>query len=134
MTAGELDLLFDEIKIVEQPFRRGCDLPGLIHRQCRAVESAQDFLITIQLREESVPARPRDDPVLLRQCLGVPRQLLNAEQFCAQRQLARDRASLRRQSKTLRSSPHAYDYSLKRGNSKPYSARKSSGRGLPLSY
>ena len=58
MPASQLDLLFDQVKIIEQPLRRGRDAAALIHRQCRAVESAQHFLILIQPREQ--PRRKRD--------------------------------------------------------------------------
>ena len=61
MPMGQLDLLFDQIKIIEQPFRRGRDTPAFIHRQSRAIKSAQHFLILIQPREQPSGSAACDD-------------------------------------------------------------------------
>jgi len=79
MPASQLDLLFDQIKIIEQPFRRGRDAPALIHRQGRAIKSAQHFLILIQPREQPGGSAAGDELMLRRDGLGMARKLFNAK-------------------------------------------------------
>jgi hypothetical protein len=79
MPAGQLDLLFDEVKIIEQPFGRGSDPPGLMQREGRVIESSEDLLILVQPDEEAITTQPRDDLVLRRDILGVARELFDAK-------------------------------------------------------
>jgi hypothetical protein len=61
----------------------------LIHRQSRAIESAQHFFILIQLRQQPSGSATRDDGMLRRDEPSVPRELFNAKQLRPQGQLAR---------------------------------------------
>ena len=61
MPAGHLDLLFDQVEIVEQPFGRVGDAPGLVHGLSRAVVGSEHLFILIQPREQTVGAPLRDD-------------------------------------------------------------------------
>ncbi len=40
MPLGHLDLLFDQVKVVEQPFGGGSDAPAWIYGEGRAIESS----------------------------------------------------------------------------------------------
>ena len=59
MPPGQLDLFLDQVEIIEQPFGRGGDAPGLVHRQGRAVEGPDNLLVFIQSGQQPVgpPAR-----------------------------------------------------------------------------
>ena len=84
MPAGHLDLLFDQVEIVEQPFGRVGDAPGLVHGLSRAVVGSENLLIFTQPREQSVGAPLRDDRVVFGEGFGVVDQLLEAEHLRAQ--------------------------------------------------
>ena len=84
VTPGHLDLLFDQVEIVEQPFGRVRDTPGLIYGLRRAVVGPEDLFILTQAREQSVGAPPGDDRMVFGQRFGVVNQLLNAEHLRAQ--------------------------------------------------
>ena len=91
MPPGHLDLLFDQVKVIEQPFGGGSDAPALVHGEGRAIEGSQDLLVLIQPGEQPVGAAPGDDLVIRRERLGMARQLFDAEQLRPQRRLARAR-------------------------------------------
>ena len=89
MPAGHLDLLLDQVEIVEQPFGRVGDAPGLVHRLGRAVVGPQYLFILTQPRQQSVRAPPRDDRVVFGQRFGMLDQLFDAEHFSPQRRFVR---------------------------------------------
>src|SRR5205807_1399153 len=89
MPTSQLDLLFDKVKIIEQPLRRGRDAPALIHRQSRAIKSAQHFLVLIQAIEQLGRSAATDGLVLHCDELCVALELLDAKQLRPQWQLFR---------------------------------------------
>ena len=64
MPAGHLDLLLDQVEIVEQPFGRVGDAPGLVHGLSRAVVGPEYLFIFTQPREQSVGAPLGNDRVV----------------------------------------------------------------------
>ena len=88
MPASQLNLLFDQIKIIEQPFGRRRDPAAFIHLQRGAVKSAQDLLIVIQPREQSDGSAAGHDLMLRGDRPRVTRELFDAKQLRPQWHLA----------------------------------------------
>ncbi len=81
MPARQLDLLLDQVKIIEEPLRRGRHASGWINRERRAVEIPQHFLVAVQLREQLVGAASDHDLMLGREGRGMTRELFDAKQL-----------------------------------------------------
>jgi hypothetical protein len=94
MPAGHLDLLFDQVKIVEQPFGRVGDAPGLVHGLSRAVVGSQYLFVFTQPREQTVGAPLRYDRVAFGEGFAMLDQLCDAEHLCAQRRFIERSAPL----------------------------------------
>jgi hypothetical protein len=77
MPTRHVDLLFNQVEVVEQPFRGGRDLPRLINRHRGIVEGPQDFLVFIQPDEQSVRVTLDDGFVLQRERPRVVRELFD---------------------------------------------------------
>jgi len=88
MAPGDLDLLLEQIKIVEQPFGGGGNAPARIYRDGRPVERAQHLLVSGQPVEQLIGTMPGPHAVGGREGLGMARELLDAEQLGAQRRFA----------------------------------------------
>src|ERR1039457_4464432 len=95
MPPGEVDLLFDPIEIVEQPFGGRRDVPAPAHGEGRVIERPENVLVLAQPREQPVFSMPRDHLMTGGECLGVARKLFHAEQLRPQRRLARAGARTR---------------------------------------
>lgn len=54
VAAREVNLLLDEVKIIQQPFRRRRDVPRGVDQQGRAVELAEPLLIFLQPGQQAV--------------------------------------------------------------------------------
>src|SRR6185436_5973971 len=89
MALGHLDLLFDQVEVIEQPFGGGGDTPALAHGQSCSVEFSEDVLVLAQPSQQTVGALPGNYLVTGSQCVGVARQLFDAEQLGSQRRLVR---------------------------------------------
>ena len=90
------DLLFNEIKIVQQPLAGGRDAPLLAHRlQQQRTGLLQHQCVGIQALQQLVVAASAVQAVRLRQGLAVALHLLGAEQLGTQRHLGRRAARCR---------------------------------------
>jgi hypothetical protein len=85
------DLFVDDVKIVDQPFRRRRDRTVLVGRlRQRAIGTEQDLAIVAQPGGERVPgSRSWRDPLCGREGLRVLFEALDAEEFGADGRLAR---------------------------------------------
>ena len=84
---GRADLLFDQVEIVEQPFRGGRDAAVCRDRRGQQVANLdQDALVLGQPRQQLVGAARRQ-PVRDREALAVLLHLIGAEQLRSQRRL-----------------------------------------------
>jgi hypothetical protein len=95
MAPSHLNLLFDQVEVIEQPFGGGSDAPAWIYGEGCAVEGAEALLVFGQSSQQAGGSALSDDLVVRRQGPGMARQLLNAEQLGPQRRLARSRARTR---------------------------------------
>ena len=89
MPPGHLNLLFDQVKVVEQPLGGVGDPPGLVGGVGRAIVVSKNLLVLVQPGQQAVGASPGDDLVMRRESFGMARQLFEAEQLRPQRRLAR---------------------------------------------
>jgi hypothetical protein len=94
MPAGHLDLLFDQVEVVEQPFGRVGNAPGLVHGLSRAVVVSEQLFIFTQPREQTVGAPLHYNRVAFGEGFGMLDQLCDAEHLCAQRRFIERSASL----------------------------------------
>ena len=94
MAPGHLDLLFNQVEIVQHPFGGGGEALGWSHPPDHSIEGPQNLLILVQLGQQVVGAAAGGELMAFGQGAGVPRELLDAEEFVAQRRLARPRARL----------------------------------------
>src|SRR5262245_48389267 len=76
MPAGHLNLLFDQVEIIEQPFGGVRDTADLIDRMRGAVIGAQHLLVVLKTREETVRSLGGDHLMTRGQTFRVPGQLL----------------------------------------------------------
>jgi hypothetical protein len=84
MAARHLDLFLDEVKIIEQPLGGRSNAAVGLNRDGGAIEISKDGLVLSESRQEAVPAFVGDDRMGCGKRLGVPRQLVEAEQFTPQ--------------------------------------------------
>jgi hypothetical protein len=89
VTARGADLLFDQMKIIQEPFGRGSDAALLLHAQSFIVVRAQDFFVGREARQEEIRTFARSDLMAMRQRRGMAFEQVNAEQLAAQRLLFR---------------------------------------------
>ena len=89
MPPGHLDLLFDQVEVVEQPFGGGSDAPAWIHGEGRAIEGSEDVLVLAQPGQQTVGTLPGDDLVIGGESFGMAGQLFDTEQLGPQWRLAR---------------------------------------------
>ncbi len=94
MPPGHLDLLFNQVEIVEEPFGRGSDAPAGIHGQGRAIEGPKALLVLAQAGQQPVGAVPGRDSMVRRKDMGMAPELFDAEQLGPQGRLARTRSRL----------------------------------------
>ena len=92
MPFGQLDLLLDQVKVIEQPFGGRGDAAGRIYGEGRPVEGSEDVLVLPQTAQQPVRTSLGDDRLTGRERLGMARELLDAEHICPQRRLVRVRA------------------------------------------
>ena len=86
MTPGGADLFFDEMKIVEQPFRRRRDRAfASIRLGHELIGVQEDAFVLVQASDEFVGRRPGCQFVGRRHRFGVPFELFDIEEFRAQR-------------------------------------------------
>ena len=85
---GRADLLFDQVEIVEQPFRGGRDA-AIGRDRCRqqAANFDQDAFVLGQPCQQLVGRATRRQPVRDREVLAVLLHLIGAEQLRSQRRL-----------------------------------------------
>ena len=89
MPPGQLNLLFDQVEVVQQPFGGGGDDAAWIHSQGRSIEGPEHVLVLAQPGQQPVGTPPRDHLVAGGESLGMARQLFDAEQLGPQRRFAR---------------------------------------------
>jgi hypothetical protein len=77
MPPCQLDLFPDEIKVIEQPFRRRRDVAGAIDRRSGAIEGLENLFILIQPCQQAVTCPFGRDLVLLRNGSGMGNQLID---------------------------------------------------------
>ncbi|MNV44254.1 hypothetical protein D3C71_1360070 [compost metagenome] len=88
MASRGLDLFFDQVVVVEQPFPGRGHRPLFAHyvaEQCVGI--FQDTLVGLQAIEQALCARSHPHPMLARQCAAVHLHLFNAVQRGTQRDL-----------------------------------------------
>ena len=79
MPFGDLDLLFDQIKVIQQPFCSGRDTFTRADIERRLIEVSQDSLILDESVQQTVGTPPGDDLMKFGKCLRMPCQLFDAE-------------------------------------------------------
>ncbi len=85
MASRGLDLFFDQVVVVEQPFPGGGDRPLFTHHAAeQRVGVFQDTLVGLQAIEQALCARPHPHPVLARKGAAIHLHLFNAVQRGAQ--------------------------------------------------
>ena len=95
MPPGQLNLLFDQVEVIQQPFGGRCDAPAWIDSEGRAIEVSQDVLVLAQPFQQTIGTLPRDYLVIACESFGMARELFDAEQLGPQRRLAPLRARTR---------------------------------------
>ena len=93
--SGQLNLLLDQVKIVQQPFGGGGDAPPWIDRHCGAIEGSEDVLVLGQPGQQTIGPAPGDHLMMSCQCFRMARQLFNTKQLRPQRRLVRAGARTR---------------------------------------
>jgi hypothetical protein len=92
MPPGQVNLLFDQVEIVEQPFGGRRDAPARIYRKARTIEIPENYLVLAQSCQQTVGARSSDYLVADRESFGMTRQLFDTKQLGSQWRFARARA------------------------------------------
>ena len=89
-TPDRADLLFDQVEIVQQPFGGRFDTAVLsVGRRHQIIRLDQHPLVLVQSRQQFVASSPHSQLVRRRDRLGMPFQLIDAEQFRSQRLFVR---------------------------------------------
>jgi hypothetical protein len=88
MPAGDADLLFDQVEIVQQPFACGRDASSMTGRGGQSFAGVDEYgFVVAQPGQQQVAALIRAQPMLAGEHLAVPLHLVGAEQFRAQGRL-----------------------------------------------
>src|SRR5438477_3669268 len=91
MSARSSDLFLDEMKIIQQPFRRRRDVASFFDALSLGVVIAQKLRVGLQARQKKIGAVAVADFMALRQSARVAFQQVDAEQLTAKRLFTRSR-------------------------------------------
>ena len=85
MALRRADLFLDEMKIVQQPFRRRCDDAVFFNKQSPLIVIAQNFFVGREARQQQVRPTAIFHAAILRKIARGLFEQINAQQFAAQR-------------------------------------------------